>query len=114
MILGPTVIGLKQVRVSSGNLVPIRSTENHLLSLFELEDRKYALLASSRKSTFCHISQMSNYQMYNTVHIKQRKHSYATYFLMFLYIINKLCTTGSLCRPGRVINMENILLLQIS
>ena len=34
------VIGFKQVRVSSGNLVPSRSTENHLLSLSELADRK--------------------------------------------------------------------------
>ena len=33
------VTGLKQVRrVSSGNLVPSHSTENHLLSLSELED----------------------------------------------------------------------------
>ena len=33
------VIGLKQVRVSSGNLLPSPSTENHLLSLSELADR---------------------------------------------------------------------------
>ena len=33
-------IGFKQVRVSSGNLVPSPSTENHLLSLSELTDRK--------------------------------------------------------------------------
>ena len=32
-ILVHMVIGLKQVRVSSGNLVPSLSTENHLLSL---------------------------------------------------------------------------------
>ena len=37
---GHMVIGLKQVRVSSGNLVPSLSTENHLLSLSELADRK--------------------------------------------------------------------------
>ena len=36
-ILGHMVIGLKQVRVSSGNLVPSPSTENHLLSLSELQ-----------------------------------------------------------------------------
>ena len=34
------VIGFKQVRVPSGNLVPIPSTEIHLLSLSELADRK--------------------------------------------------------------------------
>ena len=34
------VIGLKQVRVSSGNLLPSPSTENQLLSLSELADRK--------------------------------------------------------------------------
>ena len=34
------VIGFKQVRVPSGNLVPCTSAENHLLSLFELADRK--------------------------------------------------------------------------
>ena len=34
------VIGFKQVRVSTGNLVPSPSTENHLLSLSELADRK--------------------------------------------------------------------------
>ena len=39
-ILGHMVIGFKQVRVSSGNLVPSPSTENHLLSLSELADRK--------------------------------------------------------------------------
>ena len=33
------VIGFKQVRVSSDNLVP-SPTENHLLSLSELADRK--------------------------------------------------------------------------
>ena len=33
MILGHMVIGLRQVGVSSGNLVPSPSTENHLLSL---------------------------------------------------------------------------------
>ena len=39
-ILGHMVIELKQVRVSSDNLVPSPSTENHLLSLSELADRK--------------------------------------------------------------------------
>ena len=39
-ILGHMVTGLKQVRVSSGNLVPSPSTENHLLSLSEPADRK--------------------------------------------------------------------------
>ena len=39
-ILGHMVIGFKQVRVSSGNLVPSPSPENHLLSLSELADRK--------------------------------------------------------------------------
>ena len=34
------VVGFKQVGESSGNLVPIPSTENHLLSLSELADRK--------------------------------------------------------------------------
>ena len=34
------VIGLEQVNVSSGNLVPSPSTENHLLSLSGLADRK--------------------------------------------------------------------------
>ena len=34
------VIGFKQVRVSSANLVPSPSTENHLLSLSELAVRK--------------------------------------------------------------------------
>ena len=34
------VSDLKQVRVSSRNLVPSPSTENHLLSLSELADRK--------------------------------------------------------------------------
>ena len=38
--LGHMVSGLKQVRVSSGNLVPSPSTENHLLSLSELNKRK--------------------------------------------------------------------------
>ena len=32
--------GVKQVRVSSGNLVPSPYTENHLLSLSVLADRK--------------------------------------------------------------------------
>ena len=39
-ILGHMVIGFKQVRVSSGNLVPSPSVENHLLSLSGLADRK--------------------------------------------------------------------------
>ena len=34
------IIGLIQVRVLSGNLVPSPSIENHLLSLSELADRK--------------------------------------------------------------------------
>ena len=34
------ISGLKQVRVSSGNIVPSPSTENQLFSLSELEDRK--------------------------------------------------------------------------
>ena len=34
------VIGLKEVSVSCGILVPSPSAENHLLSLSELEDRK--------------------------------------------------------------------------
>ena len=33
-------IGFKQVSVSNDNLVPSPSTENHLLSLSELADRK--------------------------------------------------------------------------
>ena len=37
---GHIVIGLKQVRVSSGNLVSSPSTENDLLSLSELADGK--------------------------------------------------------------------------
>ena len=39
-ILGHMAIGFKQERVSSGNLLPSLSTENHLLSLTELADRK--------------------------------------------------------------------------
>ena len=38
--LGHMVIGFKQVRVPSGNLVPSPSAENHLLSLSGLADRK--------------------------------------------------------------------------
>ena len=40
--------------MSSGNLVPSPSTENHLLSLSELADRKISTFGK-----FCHISQMS-------------------------------------------------------
>ena len=39
-ILGHMVIGLKQVRVPIGNLVPSPNMKNHLLSLSELADRK--------------------------------------------------------------------------
>ena len=39
-MLGHMVIGFKQVRMSSGNLVPSPPAENHVLSLSGLADRK--------------------------------------------------------------------------
>ena len=48
------VIGFKQVRVSSGNLVPSPSTENHLLSLSE-QVREQALFAIFRKCPLTYV-----------------------------------------------------------
>ena len=55
------VIGLKQVRVSSGNLIPSPSTENHSLLLSELADRNKHFWQVREQALFlCHISQMSS------------------------------------------------------
>ena len=70
------IIGLKHVRVSSGNLVPSPSTENHLLSLSELADRKQALVAIFRKCPLANVQDCS-------VSMKFKQLIYVTDFFLY-------------------------------